>query len=340
MRIRAQTPSTRTAHGAIRRRSLLLASAAAAATALPMVGRAQAFPTRPLSLIVPFPAGAATDIGARAIAQELSKLLGQPVTVDNRGGAGGNIGGEAAARSAPDGHTLFMSTNNIHAMNPLLYARMSFDPNRDLVPVGPLLSTQLVLVTHPSVKANTVQELITLAKASPGRITMASAGSGTINHLAGEMFKMRTGTNLLHIPYKGGAPALNDLVGGQVQTMISSVPLAAQQIRAGMIRPLATTGTKRAESLPNVPTMMESGVPDYEAVVWFGLMVPAGTRPEIIQQLNSAMVRGAATPEFRERASAAGFELIPGPAERLAEMIRSDIERWGPVIKTSGAKLE
>lgn len=322
----------------IRRRSLLLATAAAAA--LPGVVGAQAFPTRTLTLIVPFPAGAATDIAARAIALELGKLLGQSVVVENRGGAGGNIGGEAAARAAPDGHTLFMTTNNIHAMNPLLYAKMSFDPNRDLVPVGPLLSTQLVLVTHPSVKANTVQELIALAKASPGQLTMASAGSGTINHLAGEMFKMRTGTNLLHVPYKGGAPALTDLVGGQVQTMISSVPLAAQQIKAGAIRPLATTGARRAEALPNVPTMMESGVPDYEAVVWFGLMVPAGTRPDVIRQLNAAMVRGAASPEFRERATGAGFELIPGPAERLAEMIRTEIDRWGPVIRTSGAKLD
>jgi len=338
MPIQSLNDSPRASQHLIQRRSLLLAAAAAAA--MPSVGLAQTFPARPLTLIVPFPAGAATDIGARAIALELGKLLGQTVVVENRGGAGGNIGGEAAARAAPDGHTMFMSTNNIHAMNPLLYAKMSFDPNRDLVPVGPLLSTQLVLVTHPSVKANSVQELIALAKASPGRLTMASAGSGTINHLAGEMFKMRTGTDLLHVPYKGGAPALNDLVGGQVQTMISSVPLAAQQIKAGMIRPLATTGTKRAAALPNVPTMLESGVSDYEAVVWFGLMVPAGTRPEVIQQLNSAMVRGAATAEFRERATAAGFELIPGPAEQLAAMIRADIYRWGPVIKASGTKLE
>lgn len=338
MRMPNQNILTRVPQGAVRRRSLLLATAAAAA--MPLVGRAQAYPSRPISLIVPFPAGAATDIAARAIAQELGKLLGQPVTVDNRGGAGGNIGGEAAARSAPDGHTLFMTTNNIHAMNPLLYAKMSFDPNRDLVPVGSLFSTQLVLITHPSVKANNVQDLIALAKASPGRITMASAGSGTINHLAGEMFKMRTGTNLLHVPYRGGAPALNDLVGGQVQTMFSSVPLAAQQIKAGLARPLATTGARRAETLPDVPTMKEAGVPDYEAVVWFGLMVPAGTRPEIIQQLNSAMVRGAATPEFRERTTGAGFELIPGPPERLAEMIRTDIERWAPVVKASGARLE
>ena len=308
--------------------------------ALAFAAQAQIYPTKPLSLIVPFPPGAATDIASRAIALELAKLLGQPVVVENRAGAGGNIGGEAAARSAPDGYTLFMTTNNIHSMNPLLYAKMSYDPNRDFAPVAPLLLTSLVLVQHLSVAASSVPELIALAKASPGKITMASAGSGTINHLTGEMFKLHAGVDLVHVPYKGGAPALTDVVGGQVNMMFSSVPLAMPHIKAGKLRTLATTGAKRAEALPDVPTIAEAALPGFEATVWFGVLVRAGTPRDIIQRLNAALIKGANAPEFRERATAAGFETIPGPPERLAEMIKADIARWAPVVKASGAKID
>ncbi len=314
--------------------------ALAALMALPFAAHAQDYPTKPLSLIVPFPPGASTDIASRAIASELAKLLGQPVVVENRGGAGGNIGGEAAARSAPDGYTLFMTTNNIHSMNPLLYSRMSYDPNKDLVPVAPLLLTSLVLVKHPSMRANSVQELITLAKASPGKVTMGSAGSGTINHLAGEMFKLLARVDMLHVPYKGGAPALTDLIGGQVDVMFSSVPLAMAHIKAGKLRALATTGAKRAEALPDVPTISESGLADFEATVWFGVLVRAGTPGDIIHKLNAALIKGAEAPEFLRRTSAAGFEVIPGSPERLAEMIKTDVARWAPVVKASGARID
>ncbi len=302
--------------------------------------QAQSYPNKPLSLIVPFPPGASTDIASRAIAVELAKLLGQPVVVENRAGAGGNIGGEAAARSAPDGYTLFMTTNNIHSMNPLLYAKMSYDPNKDFAPVAPLLLASLVLVQHPSLKVNSVQELIALAKANPGKITMASAGSGTINHLTGEMFKLQAGVDLLHIPYKGGAPALTDVVGGQVDMMFSSVPLAMPHIKGGKARALAATGAKRDPALPDVPTIAESGLAGFEATVWFGVLVRAGTPRDIIQRLNGAIIKGASAPEFRERATAAAFEVIPGPPERLAEMIKTDIARWAPVVKASGAKID
>jgi tripartite-type tricarboxylate transporter receptor subunit TctC len=308
--------------------------------ALNGAAQAQAFPTRPLSLIVPFPPGAATDIASRAIALELTKLLGQQVVVENRPGAGGNIGAEAAARSAPDGYTLFMTTNNIHSMNPLLYSKMSYNANKDFAPVAPLLVTGLTLVAHPSVKASSVQELIALAKASPGKLTMASAGNGTINHLTGEMFQMQAGVSLVHVPYKGGAPGLTDVIGGQVDVMVSSIPLAMPHIKAGKLRALATTGAKRAQALPDVPTMAESGLPQFEATVWFGVLVPAGTPKDVIQRLNTALVKGAAAPEFRERAIAAGYELIPGSPERLAEMISADIARWAPVVKASGAKID
>jgi tripartite-type tricarboxylate transporter receptor subunit TctC len=314
--------------------------ALAALTALHCAAHAQGYPAKALTLIVPFPPGAATDIASRAIALELARLLGQPVVVENRPGAGGNIGAEAAARSAPDGYTLFMTTNNIHSMNPLLYAKLSYDPNRDFAPVAPLLSTGLVLVQNPAVKAGSVRELVALAKASPGKITMASAGSGTINHLAGEMFKLQAGVDLLHVPYKGGAPALTDVVGGQVDMMFSSVPLAMPHIKAGKLRTLATTGAKRAEALPEVPTVAEADLPGFEATVWFGVLVPAGTPRDVIQRLNAALVKGAAAPEFRERATAAGFELIPGPPERLAAMINADVARWGPVVKASGARVD
>ncbi|OGA80089.1 MAG: ABC transporter substrate-binding protein [Betaproteobacteria bacterium RIFCSPLOWO2_12_FULL_65_14] len=312
----------------------------AALTALALNALAQGYPNKPLSLIVPFPPGASTDIASRAIALELAKLLGQPVVVENRGGAGGNIGGEAAARSAPDGYTLFMTTNNIHSMNPLLYSKMSYDPNKDFAPVAPLLLTSLVLVQHPSMKANSVQELMALAKASPGKMTMGSAGSGTINHLTGEMFKLLAGVDLLHIPYKGGAPALTDLIGGQVNMMFSSVPLAMPHIKSGKLRALATTGAKRAEALPDLTTIAEAGLPGFEATVWFGVLVPKGTPRDIIQRLNAALIKAANAPAFRERTFAAGFEVIPGSPERLAEMIKADVARWAPVVKASGAKID
>jgi tripartite-type tricarboxylate transporter receptor subunit TctC len=217
---------------------------------------------------------------------------------------------------------------------------MSYDPNKDFAPVAPLLLTSLVLVQHPALKVNSVQELIALAKASPGKVTMASAGSGTINHLTGEMFKLQAGVDLLHIPYKGGAPALTDVVGGQVDMMFSSVPLAMTHIRSGKLRALATTGAKRDWALPDVPTIAEGGLRGFEATVWFGVLVRAGTPRDVIQRLNAAIIKGANAPEFRERASTAGFEVIPGSPERLADMIKDDIARWAPVVKASGAKID
>ena len=216
---------------------------------------AQTYPTKPIRLICPFPPGGAVDIASRAIAQELSKTLGQSVVVENKPGAGGNIGGAEAARSAPDGYTLFMTTSGINAINPALYAKMPFDPNKDLAPVSALVSLSNVLVVHPSVKANSVADVIALAKAQPGMLNYASSGSGTSIHMSGEMFKYLTKTDITHIPYKGSAPAISDLLGGQVMMMFDNIPSALQHIKAGKLRALATTGGKRDPTLPDLPTI-------------------------------------------------------------------------------------
>ncbi len=273
----------------------MLAGAAFALAA--SVAHAQAFPAKPIRLICPFPPGGAVDIASRAIATELSKVLGQTVTVDNRPGAGGNIGGAEAARSAPDGYTLFMTTSGISAINPALYAKMPFDPIKDLMPVAALVSLANVLVLHPSVKANSVAEVIAMARAQPGKINYASSGSGTSIHMSAEMFNFMNKTEMTHIPYKGSAPAVTDLLGGQVMMMFDNIPSALPHIRAGKLRALATTGSKRDPALPELPTIAESGVAGYESGVWFGQAVAAGTPRDVIAKLNDAANLGTKAPE-------------------------------------------
>ena len=315
--------------------SLVVAALAAASLA-----GAQTFPAKPIRLICPFPPAGAVDIASRAIANELSKLLGQPVTVDNRPGAGGNIGGAEAARATPDGHTLFMTTSGIQAINPALYSKMPFDPNKDLVPVVALVALNNVLVLHPSVKANSVTEVIAMAKAEPGRINYASSGNGTSIHMSGEMFKFMTKVDMLHIPYKGSAPAVTDLLSGQVMMMFDNIPSALPHIRAGKLKALASTGARRDPLLPDVPTMAEAGVAGYESGVWFGLAVPAGTPREVINRLNAETIRGAKSADFVKRMTDLGYSVITGTPEQMAEMNRAEISRWGPIVKASGAKVD
>ena len=314
-------------------------SLSAAVFAAP-VAQAQGYPNKPIRLICPFPPGGAVDIASRAIATELSKNLGQPVTVDNRPGAGGNIGGAEAARSAPDGYTLFMTTSGIQAINPVLYSKMPFDPNKDLVPVVGLVSLNNVLVLHPSVKANSVAEVIAMAKAQPGAVNYASSGSGTSIHMSGEMFKHLTGVNMVHIPYKGSAPALNDLLGGQVMMMFDNIPSALPHIKSGRLRALATTGAKRDPLLPELPTVSEAGVTGYESGVWFGLAVAAGTPKEIIAKLNAEAVKGTKAPEYVKRMTELGYNILGTTPEVMAEMSRNEVQRWGPIVKASGAKAD
>ena len=311
-----------------------------AALCVTAVAQAQSFPNKPIRLICPFPPGGAVDIASRAIAAELTKTLGQPVTVDNRPGAGGNIGGAEAARSAPDGYTIFMTTSGISAINPFLYAKMPYDPMKDLVPVGALVSLNNVLVMHPSVKANSVPELIALAKSQPGAVTYASSGSGTSIHMSAEMLKHLTGINMTHIPYKGSAPALTDLMGGQVMVMLDNIPSALPYIKSGRLRALATTGAKRDPLLPELPTIAETGVAGYESGVWFGLAVPAGTPRAAIAKLNAEAVKGTKSPDFSKRMTELGYNIIGSSPEQMGDMLRNEVNRWGPIVKASGAKAD
>ena len=321
-------------------RALLVLAFGTASLMVTTLAQAQSSGGKPIRLICPFPPGGAVDIASRAIAVELSKILGQPVTVDNRPGAGGNIGGSEAARSAPDGRTIFMTTSGINAINPALYAKMPFDPIKDLDPVIALVSLSNVLVVHPSIKANSVADVIALAKADPGKLTYASSGSGTSIHMSGEMFKFLTKVDMLHIPYKGSAPAMTDLLGGQVMMMFDNIPSALPQIKAGKLRALAVTGAKRDPLLPDVPTVAEAGVPGYESGVWFGLAVPLGMPKEEIAKLNEAAVKGTKSPDYIKRMTELGYSIIASTAEQMAAMNRAETARWGPIVKASGAKAD
>ncbi len=316
----------------------LLACALLSATAV--AAQAQNFPTKPIRLVCPFPPGGAVDIASRAIAAELSKTIGQPVSVENKPGAGGNIGGVEVARSAPDGYTLLMTTSGINGINPVLYRKMPFDPNKDLTSVAALVSLSNVLVAHPSVKAANVAELLALLKSNPGKVTFASSGSGTSIHMSGEMFMHLTGTRMIHVPYKGSAPAITDLLGGQVQVMFDNIPSALPHIRSGKLRALATTGAKRDPALPDLPTIAEAGVNAYEAGVWFGLAAPAGTPADVIAKISTEAIKGTRSPEFVKRMTELGYVIMGQGPEQMTAMLKAEIERWTPVIKASGAVVE
>ncbi len=322
----------------IKRQFLLSAVGLVAGLACSGLAQAQAFPAKPIRLVCPFPPAGAVDIASRAIAAELTKALGVSVTVDNKPGAGGNIGGAEVARSAPDGYTILMTTSGIQAINPALYAKMPFDTMKDLVPISALVSLNNVLVVHPSVKANSVAEFIALGK--PGPITVASSGNGTSIHMSAEMFKHLTQFNMTHIPYKGSAPAVTDLLGGQVQAMFDNIPSALPHIKAGKLRALATTGAKRDATLPDLPTIAEAGVKGYESGVWFGLAAPAGTPPEVIAKLNAAAIQGTKSPEFVKRMTDLGYNILGTSAAEMAAMNQTEINRWGPIVKASGAKVD
>ena len=312
----------------------------AVALLLPALAFAQSFPSKPLRIVVPFTPAGAVDIATRATANEMQKVLGQPVAVENKPGAGGNLGVLDVGRSAPDGYSIVMSTSGIQAINPFLYAKMPLDVNKELAPVAPIVSLNNVLVVHPLVPARSVKEIIALARKQPGKLTYASSGNGTSIHMSGAMFTYLTKTDIVHIPYKGSAPAVTDLLAGQTNMMFDNIPSSLPHIKAGKLIALATTGAKRDPALPDSPTMQEAGVPGYESGVWFGLMVPAATSKDVIAKLNHAAVEATKSPEFVKRMHDLGYNIIPGSPEDMARMIQTELKRWGPIVKASGAKID
>ncbi len=316
------------------------ASALAVTALVPLHAGAQAYPTKPIRLVVPYAPGGATDIISRAVAIELSKTLGQAVNADNRPGAGANLGSELVARSAPDGYTLLTSASSLHGITPFLYKKLSYDPNKDLVPVIVLAGFANVLVVNPGVPANSVKDVVTLVRASPGKMTCASSGSGSTIHMSCEMFKHMLGVDITHVPYKGSGPAVIDLMAGQVNMMFDNIPSSITHIRSGTLRALATTGAKRSPMLPDLPTIAESGVPGYESTAWFGIAVPAGTPKDIIARLNADGQRAVKSPEFVKRMTDLGYEIVGGSPELMASMIQDEYKRWGPIVIASGAKVD
>jgi tripartite-type tricarboxylate transporter receptor subunit TctC len=298
------------------------------------------YPTRPIRLIVPFAPGGTTDVLARIIGERLHKALGQPIVIENRGGAGGNIGADAVAKAAPDGYTLLMGTVGTHAINPSLYPKMPFEPLTDFAPVAFVAAVPNVMVVSPkAVKATTVQEFIAEAKKS-GQFSVASSGVGSSIHLTGELFKQVTGLDMTHVPYRGAGPALNDLMGGQVQVMFDNLPSSIQHVRAGTLRALAVSSANRAPALPDVPTLAESGLAGFEATSWFALFVPKGTPAEIVAKLNAEVRNALSTPEVKKRVEDLGAEIRLVSPDELMAYVRQEHEKWGKVVKTSGAKAE
>jgi tripartite-type tricarboxylate transporter receptor subunit TctC len=312
----------------------------AIALLFPLGAAAQSFPNKPMRIVVPFTPAGAVDIATRATANEMTKVLGHPVAVENKPGAGGNLGVLDVARSAPDGYSMVMSTSGIQAINPALYAKMPLDVNKELAPVAPIVSLSNVLVVHPSVPARTVKEIIELARKQPGKLTYASSGNGTSIHMSGAMFTQFTKTDILHIPYKGSAPAVTDLLAGQTNMMFDNIPSSLPHIKSGKLIAIATTGAKRDAALPDQPTIAEAGVPGYESGVWFGIMVPAATPKDVVARLNAAAVQATKSPEFIKRMTDLGYNIIPGTPEDMARMLDAEVKRWGPIVKASGAKVD
>jgi len=324
-----------------KRRTLTLAMLATGALALaPLAAQAQAFPSKSLTMIVPFSPGGTTDILARVVGAFMAKDLGQPVIIDNRPGAGGNIGAQMVARAAPDGYTILMGTVGTHAINQSLYKKMPFDPIKDFAPITRVALVPNLLVANPSQPFKTVKELIAYAKANPGKVTFASSGSGTSIHLSGEMFQQMAGVEMQHIPYKGSAPALTDLLGGQTAIMFDNMPSVIGHVRAGKLRPIAVTTPTRSPALPDVPTIAESGVPNYSATSWFGILAPAATPAPIIAKLNASILKALADPEVKKKLAEQGAEPHGEKPEQFAEFIRSETAKWGQTVKVSGATAD
>ena len=317
--------------------ALALASGASAQST--STGSGQPYPIKPVRIVVPYAPGGAVDIVARAVAQELTKRLGQTVLVDNRTGAGGNIGSDAVAKSAPDGYTLLMASP-ANTINPSLYTKMPYEPMRDLVPVALIGSVPTVLIASRALPVQYVKQLVTLAKAQPGALTYGSGGSGTTEHLAGEMFKSVARIDILHVPYKGGAQVMTDLLGGQIALMFVNQLAALPVVNAGKVKALAVASAERSEALPQVPTFAESGYPEIKVSVWWGVMGPAAMPKELVTQLNREIVAALSSPEMKERLKTLSAKPIGGTPEEFARFFADETKRWAQVVKASGARVD
>ena len=312
---------------------------AAAGVALAAGAWAQGYPNKPVKMIVPYPPGGPTDIVARVVAQKLSEQTGQQFLVDNRGGAGGNIGAEAAAHSPADGYTLFVATT-AHAINRSLFKDLNYNLMKDFVPVSQLTAGPLVIVANPALPAKNVKELIALAKAKPGDLAFASSGNGQSTHLAAELFNTMAGVKMTHVPYKGSAPALTDTMGGQVSLFFDTMLSAMPHVRSGKLKALAVTSAARSPAAPEIPTVAESGLPGYEAIAWNGLLAPAGTPKEVVAKLNAELKKTLELPEIKERFAAQGFAAAWSPPDKFASFLDREVEKWAKVVKVSGATID
>jgi tripartite-type tricarboxylate transporter receptor subunit TctC len=300
---------------------------------------ADGWPNKPLRFILPFPPGGGTDILGRLIADRMTASLGQPVVTENRGGAGGNVGAEAAARSAPDGYTIVLVAPSL-AISPSLYSKLNYDPVKDFAPVSLVATVPNVMVTHPSVPANTLAEFIRFAKTKPGGMNFGSGGSGTSNHLAGELFNIVAGVKLVHVPYKGVNLAMNDVLSGQIHLVVIGVPAAAPHIKAGKLRALALVAPQRASALPEVPTVAEAGLPNFEVTTWYGILAPAGTPKPIVTRLNAELVKIMHAPEMKDRLATMATDPVTGTPEEFADYIKREIAKWGEVVRQAGLKAD
>jgi tripartite-type tricarboxylate transporter receptor subunit TctC len=325
----------------VRRRDAILALLGMALACARSFAQAPAapWPAKPIKFILPFPPGGGTDILGRILAERLTTSLGQPVVIENRGGAGGNVGAEAAAKSPPDGYTIVLVAPSL-AISPSLYAKLNYDPIRDLTPVALVGTVPNVLVTNPAVPARTLAEFIALAKAKPGGMNFGSGGNGTSNHLAGELFNIQAGVKLVHVPYKGVNLAMNDVLAGQIQLVVIGIPAALPFIQAGRLRALAVIRRSRSPALPDVPTAAEAGLPDYEVTTWYGVLAPAGTPRPIVGRLNAELVHIMHAPDLQERLASTGTEPRTSTPEEFGDYIRQEMAKWAKVVREAGLKAE
>jgi tripartite-type tricarboxylate transporter receptor subunit TctC len=298
------------------------------------------WPAKPITYVVPFPAGGTTDTLARIIGQKLSTALGQPVVVDNKPGAGGNIGSDFVAKAAPDGYTILGGTISSHSINPSLYPKMPYDAVKSFAPITLIGTNPLVLIVPPASSVNSLKELIAQAKAKPGSVTFASAGNGTSQHLAGEMLKAAAGIDIVHVPYKGSGPAIQDLMGGQVAMMFDTTVVAAPQIKGGKVRALAVTSARRVKGWDTIPTMAEAGLPGYEITSWQGIFAPAGTPPAVVTRLNAEIRKILQMPDVRERLEQLGIDPVANSPDEFAAFQKAEIAKWAKVVKDGGVKID